>query len=114
MYGVSLYNIASIWSVWLKVDASRRRNDPHKQPKGCEHGVQLRCKSCPVKPRGGSSGSLGLMGEPSSMASVGAKTRSAVCGHMRFFLMCFSFIHLYIKKSIENHYLWESYYTLML
>ena len=38
---------------------------------------------------------------------MGAKTRSAVYGHMRLF-SCAFFIHLYIKKSIEK---WNSIVT---
>ena len=32
--------------LWLKVDASRRRNDPHKRGKVPVSMVRLRCKSC--------------------------------------------------------------------
>lgn len=42
----AIYNSSIKLGLWMKVDASRRRNDPHKRGKVPVSMVRLRCKSC--------------------------------------------------------------------
>ena len=68
-----------ISGLWLKVDASRRRNDPRKQGKVSVSMVRFRSKSARETERGSSGEAQMPYEQTLQAASVGSKTRSAVC-----------------------------------